>query len=261
MLSDYHMHTSFSDDSNYAMEDLIKKSISLGLNEICITEHVDHGIKTVTNCNYEAYIAEFKRCKSLYKDQIAMKLGIEFGIQVHTIPDYQRDFDNHDFDFVILSCHQADGKEFWNQEFQRDKTQKEYNDKYYEEILKVINEYSDYSVLGHLDVIKRYDNAGSYPFEYTKGILSEILKHVIANGKGIEVNTSSFRYGLDDLTPSRDILKLYRELGGTIITTGSDTHEENHVGHKITFVKEELKKLGFNQICTFEKMNPIFHDI
>ena len=110
-------------------------------------------------------------------------------------------------------------------------------------------------------MIKRYDMNGNYPFDKVKPIISEILKHIISKGKGIEINTSSFRYKLDDLTPSKDILKLYKELGGTIITIGSDAHKAEHVGYKILEVREELKKLGFKQFCTFEKMKPIFHDL
>lgn len=261
MLADYHMHTCFSDDSTYEMEDEVKKAISLGIDEICFTEHVDYGVKTDLNCDYTAYIKEFEKCKEKYKNQITLKLGIEFGMQEHTIDEFQRDFDRYDFDFVILSCHQVDNKEFWTQDFQRGKSQQEYNEKYYEEILKVIKKYDDYSVLGHLDMITRYDNEGKYPFERIKNIVIEILTHVIAHGKGIEVNTSSFRYGLDDLTPSREILTLYRELGGTIITIGSDTHEEPHVGFNIPLIKEELKKFGYTQFCTFEKMKPVFHDL
>jgi histidinol-phosphatase (PHP family) len=261
MLADYHMHTSFSDDSTYPMEEEVVRAISLGLDEICFTEHVDYGVKTDLNCDYIAYKNEFQRCKEKYKDQIALKFGIEFGMQVHTIQEFQRDFDKNDFDFVILSCHQVENKEFWNQDFQRGKTQQEYNERYYEEILNVIRKYEDYSVLGHLDMIRRYDNAGNYPFEKVKSIISEILMQVIESGKGIEINTSSFRYCLEDLTPSREILKIYRELGGTIITIGSDTHEAEHIGYKIFYLKEELKRLGYNQICTFEKMKPIFHDL
>lgn len=261
MLADYHMHTNFSDDSTYKMEDEIRKAIEMGLNEICFTEHVDHGVKTDLNCNYKEYFKEFKRCKDLYKDKINLRFGIEFGVQSHTIEQFEKDFSENDFDFVILSCHQVEDKEFWTQDFQVGKTQKEYNDKYYEEILKVIKEYKDYSVLGHLDHIKRYDEQGSYPFENVKDVVEEILKIAIKDGKGIEINTSSFRYNLDGLTPSKEILKLYKELGGKIITIGSDTHEEEHVGYKILEVREELKKLGFEEFCTFEKMIPTFHKL
>ena len=79
--------------------------------------------------------------------------------------------------------------------------------------------------------------------------------------QGIEVNTSNHRYGIADMTPSRDILKLYRELGGTIITIGSDSHKKEHLGAYIDWAKEELRKLGYTQFCTFEKMKPVFHDL
>ena len=39
--ADFHLHTSFSGDSDALMEDVIKKAISLGLTHICITEHYD----------------------------------------------------------------------------------------------------------------------------------------------------------------------------------------------------------------------------
>ncbi|QCX32617.1 histidinol-phosphatase HisJ family protein [Caloramator sp. E03] len=261
MFADYHVHSNFSDDSTCEMEDEIKKAISLGIDEICFTEHVDYGVKTDLNCNYEAYIKEFQRCKEKYKNEINIKLGIEFGIQVDTIEKFKEDFDKYNFDFVILSCHQVDNKEFWTYEFQEGKTQQEYNERYYEEILKVIKKYDEYSVLGHLDMIKRYDKFGEYPDENVKELIIEILKHVIEHEKGIEVNTSSFRYKLADLTPSKYILKLYKDLGGRIITIGSDAHKDEDIGHNIQIVKDELKKIGFKEFCTFEKMKPIFHQL
>ena len=112
-----------------------------------------------------------------------------------------------------------------------------------------------------MDLITRYDEKGVYPFEKLKPIITKILKTVIADGKGIEINTSSHRYGLKDLTPSRDILKLYKELGGKIITIGSDSHKPEHLGAFVDETKEELKALGFEQICTFDKMQPIYHNI
>nr|WP_018249887.1 histidinol-phosphatase HisJ family protein [Orenia marismortui] len=154
MLADYHMHTSFSDDSTYKMEELIRRAITLEIDEICFTEHVDYGVKTEDlNCDYSAYIEEFQRCKEEYKKQINIKFGIEFGMQVHTIDQFQRDFDQYDFDFIILSCHQVDNKAFWTGDFQKGNTQQEYNERYYKEILEVIKQYDNYSVLGHLDMM------------------------------------------------------------------------------------------------------------
>ena len=106
-------------------------------------------------------------------------------------------------------------------------------------------------------MIKRYDKCGEYPFEKVKPLIQKILKTIIKDGKGIEVNTSCFRYGINDLTPSIDILKSYRSLGGEIITIGSDSHEEGHLGHKINDVQGILKELGFKAVYTFDKMKPI----
>ena len=74
-------------------------------------------------------------------------------------------YHRYPFDFIILSIHQVNDQEFWTQDFQRGKTQKEYNEKYYEEILSVIQKHKNYSVLGHLDLIARYDKNGIYPFQ------------------------------------------------------------------------------------------------
>lgn len=283
MRADYHVHTEFSDDSEYLMEQVVRDAIAMGLDEICFTDHVDYGVKNdwddgeeiryredipgepanmpVLNVNYPLYYEAYQKLRQQYKDQISLKLGLEFGMQAHTIEKYERLFARCPFDFIILSVHEVNDQEFWTQDFQRGRTQKEYNERYYEELLYLVRNYHNYSVLGHMDLITRYDKAGIYPFEKLKPILTEILKAVIADGKGIEVNTSSHRYGLPDLTPSRDILKLYRELGGRIITIGSDSHKPEHLGAYIDETKEELKRLGYKEFCTFDKMKAVYHQL
>ena len=282
MFTDYHVHTEFSDDSDYLMEDVIKDAITMKMDEICFTDHVDYGIKRdfddprgmhyrkggpgepekmpLANVDYPKYFEKIEFLRKKYPE-IVIKQGMEFGIQMHTIDLYQKLFDKYSFDFIILSCHQVEDKEFWTQDVQKGRTQQEYNERYYQEILDVIKNYKDYSVLGHLDLISRYDENGPYPFEKIKPMIQEILEIVIKDEKGIEVNTSSHRYGLKDSQPSRDILKLYKELGGKIITIGSDSHKIEHLGAYINEAKELLKELGFEYYCTFEKMEPIYHKL
>lgn len=124
-----------------------------------------------------------------------------------------------------------------------------------------MQQYQGYSVLGHLDLITRYDEQGVYPFERVRPLVEAILRRVIADGKGIEVNTSSHRYGLTDTTPSVAILQLYRELGGTILTIGSDSHAPAHLGTHIEQARALLRDMGFRQFCTFERMQPVFHPL
>ena len=276
MFADYHVHTEFSDDSRYPMEDVIRDAVKMGMDEICITDHVDYGVKVdwdcgqeiqyrkgdpLANVDYPRYMEKIRALKEEYQGKITFRTGMEFGVQMHTSPEFEALFARYPFDFIILSIHQVEDKEFWTQDFQRGRTQKEYNERYYQEMLDVVKAYKNYSVLGHLDLIKRYDEAGIYPFENVKPMIEEILKIVIVDGKGIELNTSFHRYGLSDSMPSREILKLYRELGGEIITIGSDSHKPEHLGAYIDEGHEILKSLGYKQFCTFENMKPIFHDL
>lgn len=261
MLADYHVHTYYSDDSECPMEDMVRRGIELGLNEIAFTEHVDYGVKTDLNCDYKRYFEELERLQKKYRDQITIRKGIEFGIQLETIPLFQKDFEAYSFDFVILSNHQVGNKEFWNYEFQQGKSQEEFQQAYYAAIYEVVKRYKNYSVLGHLDMIKRYDPFGEYPDDCIMEIVERILHQVIADGKGIEVNTSCFAYGLADLTPSRRILELYRQMGGRIVTIGSDAHDAVRLGDHVQEVKRILKEIGFSGFCTFENMEPVYRPL
>lgn len=101
MLADYHAHTEFSDDSVYPLEQVVKDAIALGLKKICITDHVDYGVKVVwdsgeaicyrhgeplVNVDYSRYVKEIERVRQLYEDWITVKMGMEFSVQTHTIP-------------------------------------------------------------------------------------------------------------------------------------------------------------------------------
>ena len=287
MYADYHIHTEFSDDSREPMENQVRRAIEIGLEEICFTEHVDYGVKKdwnegeiewrggdgvnyddsmkepLANADYPVYFDKIRRMREEFAGQIRIKSGLEFGIQTITIPQYERLWSRYadDLDFVLLSMHQVDNKEFWNQEFQRGKTQKEYNEAYYREILNVMRQFKHYSVLAHLDLIVRYDRNGVYPFRELRDIVSEILRTAISDGKGIELNTSSWHYGHADTQPSRDILRLYRDLGGRIITIGSDGHTTKYLGDHIREAQQILRGIGFTEICTFERMVPVFHKL
>lgn len=277
MFSDYHIHTIYSDDSLYPMEKVIQDAIKMNMEEICITDHVDYGIKIdwdkqelvqyrngepLANVDYPKFYQEITTLQKRYQDQINIKIGMEFGIQKHTIPQFETLFQRYPFDFIILSIHQVDDQEFWTGDYQKGKTEAQYYERYYQEMYDVITNYRNYSVLGHMDLIKRYDDHDGYDgFTNHLEIITKILTQVIADGKGIELNTSSIRYGLDDLMPSRELLQLYYDLGGRIITIGSDSHKPEHLGSYIEDMKKDLKDIGFEGFCTFKKMKPIFHKL
>ena len=264
MYYDYHMHSNFSGDSQTPMKDMVKKSIDLGLKEICFTDHVDYDIISDTEfkTDYISYLKNIDELKETFKNQITIKKGIEMGVQPHIIEKCSNDIKSYPFDFVICSMHAIDKIDLYNGSFFKGKSQQEAYQRYYELLYYIVKNYKDYSVLGHLDLIKRY---GDYTEELDdkpfSDILEAILKEVIYNGKGIEINTSCFRYGLKDLTPSTYILKMYKDLGGEIITTGSDSHIPSQVAYKFDYIYNKLDELGFKYITTFNKMDPQFVSI
>lgn len=273
MKADYHIHSNFSDDSTEDLDQIALSAIHQNIDEICITEHVDYGVKLdkdeweksdkklEMNADYERFFPAMDTLREKYKEQLTIKTGLEFGMQTITIESFQKLFNKYPLDFVILSCHEVDNLEFWTGEFQKGRKQDEYQHLYYEEIYKVIQMYKDYSILGHLDLIQRYSDTIEPPLKKHFDIIEAILKQVIYDGKGIEINTSNVRYKLEDLTPAYDILKLYYELGGEVITVGSDAHVAEDVGDRLDISYDVLREIGFRYITTFDKMKPAFHKL
>ena len=288
VLADYHVHTEFSDDSHEPMEEQVKRAMDLGLDELCFTDHVDYGIKKdwtegdieyragdgigtpadsmepLANVDYPEYFKKFTGMKQEFASRIALRSGLEFGVQRETVPRYEELFGRYekDLDFILLSIHQVENKEFWTQDFQQGRSQKEYNERYYQEMYEVMKAFKHYSVLAHVNLISRYDKQGTYPFAAVKDMVAEILKLAIADGKGIELNTSSWHYGLSDTMPSKDILRLYKDLGGKIITIGSDTHSTKYLADHMDEARAVLRdEIGFEEVYTFRQMQPVGHKL
>ena len=276
MRADYHVHSEFSNDSDTPMEVQLDRAVELGLDELCFTDHVDYGVKNDwgepdipswdngmprTNVDYPRYFAKLDELERRYEGRITIRRGLEFGVQSHTIGQYNDLIERYrkELDFTLLSVHEIGDQLLWLQEYQRGRTQKEYNFGYYEELLRVVERFEHYSVLAHMDLIVRYDENGVYPFENVRDAVAEILRRVIRDGKGIELNTSSWHYGLADTQPSRALLRLYRDLGGTVLTLGSDAHTPRYLADHFDDAHAILRSLGFEHFYTFEKMVPIRH--
>lgn len=118
-----------------------------------------------------------------------------------------------------------------------------------------------YDCLGHIDLIKRYAYRNKVPFDMDKYLdeLTPVLKNVIQKGKGIEINTSGLRQEVGQAMPSLAILKLYRQLGGEIITVGSDAHTVKDVAAGFSEAAELLETAGFSAYATFRNGVPTLH--
>ena len=123
-----------------------------------------------------------------------------------------------------------------------------------------IRTFDSFDVYGHLDYVVRYGphKDAQYSFEKYRDILEDILKLLIEKGKGIEINTGGLKYGLKELHPCTGLLKRYKELGGEIVTVGSDAHKPENIGFGFARAEEVLKACGFRYYTLFQQRRPAF---
>ena len=164
--------------------------------------------------------------------------------------------------FIALDVYKR--QDLYLPDFYQDKTVREAYERYLQAMLKTLQNFQHYDVVGHIGYCCKYcGNYQKLPFCYDlfPDLFDAILKTVIQNGKGIELNTSAAKITGGIGTPTPSILRRYLELGGEIITTGSDGHRPGEVGRFLTEGTQALKDMGFRYICTFEKRKPIFHKL
>ncbi len=270
---DYHLHTHHSTDSDEAIKNIIETALSNGINEICLTDHHDidfpmkysyeEGVMTF-QLDYDAYSREIDKIKGSLPDGFTLKKGVELGVMPSTTDKAHEYASSHsDLDFLICSTHIVDDFDPYYPEYYEGKTPVEAYGRYFECILETVKGFTDFDVYGHLDYIVRYGDYKDYVFELKDyfEVFEELLRIIISAGKGIEINTGSLYKNLSYPHPHKEILKLYKSLGGEIITVGSDAHFAKYVGYGFDKARELLLECGFKAYATFDKRKPVFHDI
>lgn len=267
---DMHMHSSFSTDSDAPMQSMVETAAGLGLQGICFTEHMDldypdgyfpEDAKAFTS-DPEAVNKEILRLRqSLSKSGVSSSLwigfGLEFGMQPHLAGTFHEIAVNSPLDFIVASQHLVDSLDPYYPASWAEKDPEIVIGNYYQEMLSNLKKMREWDTLAHMDYIIRYlPDRGSLVYDSMtihSDIIDEILRYVILEGKCLEVNTSGYKYGLGQPNPAPSILKRYRELGGELITIGSDAHAPGQIAFAYDEVCHLLLNLGFHSYCVFEK--------
>lgn len=263
IFSDYHIHDNFSGDSVEDLENIVNQALKIGLKEIAITDHFEYDMDDLSSewdIDLDIYVKTISELQKKYKDKIVIRIGLEVGAQPHTKDYIEGVLSKYPFDFIIISSHGINKKDIAYRKFFLGKTRREVQKLYFETVLKNVELYNNFSVYGHIDFITRYGGEEFRKLEYedNKKIIDKILKTLISKKKGIEINTSGYRYGEERFYPSKEILKRYFELGGKILTVGSDSHRANDIAKDFDMVEKYLLDIGVKEICSFEKMEPTF---
>lgn len=263
---DCHVHSFFSCDSDMKPEAACDSAVEKGLDGIAFVDHLDYdfpgsGPDTLLDVkNYSAYMDDLKASQ---KNRLKILKGIEIGIQPHVIEKSCAVIKDIDFDFVIASIHIIDREDPHLGQYYPGKTKLEAYSRYLKEVLFKIRNFNDFDISAHFDYITRYPDYPERSLRYTdhSDLFDEIFKELIYRGKGFEVNTGSYKVKNDGRpAPVYDIniLRRYRELGGEIVSLGSDAHDSLYIAYRFDYFRELIKDSGFKYLAHFENRKPVF---
>ena len=258
---DFHMHSNVSKDGKAAPEEMVAAAERCGLREICFTDHLD---RKVGRPEHNVFAQEdYERAyRGLRSDKVKLHFGMEFGMMTDNRELFLEETAKRQYDFIIGSLHNIGDLNVVEDAFWAGRTQKEIYTFYLEELLRCLEVHRDFHVLGHLThptKVKGNPEHTPYTLKEYGDLTGEIFKRLISMGIGIEVNTSGIRSSGQPLPPL-EFVRQYVELGGEILTIGSDAHQTQHVGYHIPETLAQLKEIT-PWICTFEGGKPIFHRI
>lgn len=262
MYYDMHVHSIYSKDSVLSFSGALQDALDKGLSGLCITDHLDLGFPTEEEkyqFDISAYFQSLQKLRQEAPKDFTVLSGIEFGIDEGVLAETEARIQPYSFDFILGSTHLVQGEDPYDQIYFERQSIKDAYSLYLQEISKNIRIYLNFDVLGHFDYLVRYapypDRAMRYA-EYADQ-LDDIFRWLIAHGKGLEINTST--YQKVPLDPNA--LLRYRELGGEIITLGSDAHTPNTVGRIFTQHLAVLQDCGFRYVAHYRERKPYFTKI
>jgi len=261
-LADYHVHSSKSFDANpnASIESILKTSIDRGLNEIALCDHYD--INWVLsgenpNVDFRDSLNQINAAKEKFKDinvNTEFLLGIELG-QPNQFPKEANEvLASNDFDFILCALHNArNEKDFYYIDYKNINILNliKLFEKYTEELCELAN-WGNFHSLAHITYPVRYFllNNIHIPMQKYNDLYKKLFSILIHRGIALEVNTSGLRKKINQVSPSYELLKLYKETGGELITIGSDAHNTVDIFSGITTACEHLVALGFKYIST-----------
>lgn len=277
-LIDCHTHTQFSVDSEADLGMCAERADRLGLAAYAVTDHCEcnswypaehysdgddmHDSYCYKDCFLDS-VAAVTALKEKYNGKLNLICGVEMG-QPQAAPEAAA-FINADerVDFIIGSLHQIRGeKDFYYIDYMDLGADKIYDllERYFTELNEMCRT-NCFDVLGHLTYCLRYmkQRHGIEPdISRFDDIIADSFHTLAQNGKGIEINTSGLRQGFGETFPNLRYTKLFREMGGEIISVGSDAHTAEDIGKNVRDGIEIAKAAGFTRIAYFKKRQPQF---
>lgn len=281
-LMDCHTHTQFSVDSEADIDFCVQRAAELGLAAYAITDHCEcnawYGKEHYSedawylresfnySDDFEKSVTAVTALKEKYDGKLNLLCGVELGQILHDIEAAKIVNADKRVDFIIGSVHQVLGEQdFYFIEYEEMTMDEIYAllERYFKEVYD-LSRTELFDVIGHITYCLRYMKQ-RYGIEVDisryDDIIEETFRNLAYNGKGIEINTSGLRQGYGDCFPNLRYAKMYHDMGGEIITVGSDSHTVEDIAANIADGIKIARAAGFTRLAYYKKRQPYFIDI
>ncbi len=259
LVCDHHTHTGFSDDCDVSADEMLAGAAAQGIKTLVVTDHYDPGYPDPEfpfQLEFEKYQEYMLKAREKYRGRMEILIGMELGIKAGQFEAANKAVNAFPYDAIIGSFHCSRKSDLYTYDFSAADGPAELED-FYIYLYECLKEFDNYDILGHFSIVDRYIGK-LYDYTPLTDIIDESLKLAVQNGKGLEINTSSFKYGTGTWLPRESILRRYRELGGEILTFGSDAHVPELYRSHFDDAVELAKHLGFRYYCIFRQRKPEF---
>ena len=253
---DYHLHTFHSMDGRQSMDDLCATMVSRGVQEICLTEHIEprHPDTAMdTPPLWDVYLNEIRQMRQKYP-QLIIRAGVEIGDNPLCRAQIDAMLDPLPLDFRLLSLHLVDGQDCYDRTYYDGRSRDEAYRAYAEAKAKSVCSWTNFDSVAHIGYVAKFSvyegDLKPLRYEDAPDAFDMLLKHVIAHDKCLEVNTSGYG-ATGDTLPHTSILRRYIELGGEQFTFGSDSHDVERDYADIERAKELVRSLGGKYQASF----------
>ena len=252
---DYHVHSNNSCDCRIPMADMCRAAIQNGIPEIAFTEHFNRKPEDMCYEKYDPapYFRDLEACRAEFGPQgLIVKAGIEVG-EMHLYRDQVNAVLNAwPYDLVLGSLHWNNGESVFERSYFQKRDLPGAAREYFAELTEMV-EAGGFNIMSHLDVIKRMGYQVYNHFDITE--LEEYVRPVLAacikQGIAPEINTSALRMAVKQTHPTLEAIRWYREMGGELLSIGSDSHRPDQLGFGLDRAIELAREAGFSSLTKF----------
>lgn len=262
MLINYHFHSLCSFDSEAPLTEMCAAAEKAGITQLCLTDHcdlIDENGLVSDSWSWQSVDKQLSEARGQFSGRLNIRRGIELGQAILRPQAAEQVLMEPDIDFVLGSMHNSrSGQDFYWIDFQTEQQCYELMEEYLNCLLELSR--TDYfDSLAHLTYPLRYMRCRAklpVSFHPYDDLVREILRTLVHRGKALELNTSGYRNNGGEPLPPDYILRMYRDLGGDLVTIGSDAHEPGHMAEGLEEGMELLRACGFRYITLYENRKP-----